>query len=120
MWGNVALVAAGGFCGAIARYYISKKMGERFQSSVPYGTLTVNLTGCFLLGLLIGGDWGKPDLLLAGTGFMGALTTFSTLQLEIVGLARKSRYRALIGYITASYVLGIGLSYIGYCVGRAI
>ncbi|MDF2719860.1 MAG: hypothetical protein K0R28_6785 [Paenibacillus sp.] len=120
MWMNVALVAAGGFVGAVLRYSLSKKIAERFQSAVPYGTLTINLTGSFLLGVLIGANPGTAVLLLAGTGLMGAFTTFSTLKQECVTLARKSRYRALFGYVGATYLFGIGLSYIGYCVGRAL
>ncbi|PYI54435.1 fluoride efflux transporter CrcB [Paenibacillus flagellatus] len=120
MWTDVGLVAAGGFLGAVARYYVSKKIGGRFQSAVPYGTLTVNLTGCFALGLLVGADWGHAVSLLAGTGFMGAYTTFSTFKAELVALARQSRYGALIGYIAATYSLGIAWCYIGYCVGRSI
>lgn len=120
MWMNAALVGAGGFAGAVLRYYLSKKMAERFQTDVPYGTLTINLTGSLLLGLLIGANPGSAVLLMAGTGFMGAFTTFSTLKLESVTLAEKSLFGAFIGYLGATYTLGILLAYAGYCIGRAL
>lgn len=120
MWTNAALVAAGGFFGAIARYYVSKKAAERFQSVVPYGTLAVNVSGSFLLGVVVGSNWGNTAMLLAGTGFMGAFTTFSTFKLESAALAAKSRYRAMVGYIAATYILSIVFAYIGFCISSTL
>ncbi|HEY0827986.1 MAG TPA: CrcB family protein, partial [Bacilli bacterium] len=53
LW-NVCLVGLGGFFGAISRSYIGNLIGIRFSSAFPYGTLTINLSGSFLLGLLFG------------------------------------------------------------------
>lgn len=112
-WWQAGLVAFGGFCGAIARYYVSIKMNKRFPGSIPYGTLTVNLAGSFLLGMILGAN-SRTLTLLLGTGFMGAFTTFSTLKIEGVMLALNSQWRALIIYYGLSYSMGILLAYFGY------
>lgn len=117
---HLLLVAGGGFLGAVARYVMSKKIAERFQTAVPYGTLTVNLSGSFLLGLMIGSGRGTDFLLFAGTGFMGAYTTFSTFKLESVTLARQSQFGKFAGYMGVTYSLGLVLAYTGYCLGRLL
>ncbi|MEF3303925.1 fluoride efflux transporter FluC [Paenibacillus sp. GYB003] len=116
---QLAFIVVGGFFGAIARYRLSKKIAERFQTAVPYGTLTVNMIGSFLLGLLVGLDLGAAALAFGGTGFLGAFTTFSTFKLEGVTLAKRSR-SAMVVYIGITYSLGIALCYAGYCAGRLI
>ncbi|OLN24266.1 hypothetical protein BTO30_00210 [Domibacillus antri] len=79
-------VAIGGFFGAVARFWIGNQLNK---TAFPFGTLCVNVMGAFLLGLLIGygieGDW----LLLCGTGFLGAFTTFSTWMMEADRMERK-------------------------------
>ena len=73
---NLTLVGVGGFLGAIFRYVISKYLNNNLKSKVlfPLGTLTVNLLGAFLLGLIIGAKADSMIMLLLGTGFMGAFT----------------------------------------------
>lgn len=117
-WTIPALVGVGGFAGALARFYVSKKMAERFQSDVPYGTLTVNLLGSLLLGLLIASDRTESVYALAGTGFMGAFTTFSTLHVELAKLIRQSKRAVWLAYAAASYGGGLAAVWIGYWMGR--
>jgi CrcB protein len=111
---SVLLVGLGGFLGAIARYALSARLSQRFPRSIPYGTLTVNLVGSFWIGWL----WGHPvlelDLLLWGTGFMGAFTTFSTFKVELVDLMKAHKWRSSIIYMGLSYAVGVMLAYIGY------
>lgn len=118
MIGNIALVALGGFFGAVARYGVSVRFNNRFASPFPWATLFINLSGSFALGLLTGADWGNGVSLCLGTGFMGAYTTFSTFNTENVMLAKNKKWRQLLLYVGSSYVLGLLLAYAGYLCGH--
>jgi CrcB protein len=111
---NIALVAVGGFAGAISRYKLSAFISSRFPSAIPYGTLTINLLGSFLLGWMAGHHWPGDWTLLFGTGFMGAFTTFSTFKLESLKLWQQRAWGPLILYIGFSYTLGIILAFLGF------
>ncbi|PFK45916.1 fluoride efflux transporter CrcB [Bacillus cereus] len=115
---NILLVGIGGFCGAIARFSISNAVKEKYGASFPYGTLFVNIVGSFLLGLLYGADVSSTWLLLCGTGFMGAFTTFSTCKLEMVQLVHKREGQKAILYLIISYMLGISFACFGYYIGQ--
>lgn len=115
-WMYLLIVGVGGFFGAIMRYSISRKMNDP-EKAVPMGTLLVNLTGAFLLGLLIGAGVDALLLLLLGTGFLGAFTTFSTLKLEMGVLWRKGNKREFFLYTGLTYVLGIALAFLGVVCG---
>ena len=110
----ISLIAVGGagLIGAMLRYYTSEKLNK--TSQIPYGTLLVNIIGSFLLGLL-GGMHANGIYLLIGTGLLGALTTFSTLNVEFVKL-QTSPKRYLI-YFISTYVGGLLVAYIGYSLG---
>ncbi|GIP40886.1 chromosome condensation protein CrcB [Paenibacillus sp. J31TS4] len=112
------LVAAGGFAGALARYGVSLFSARRWGSRFPIGTLTVNASGAFLLGWLSGSGHtiGGPGLLL-GTGFLGAYTTFSTLNTDAVKLAAAGRRAAWPLYLGIMYSAGLLLAYAGYAWG---
>ncbi|BDG34860.1 fluoride efflux transporter CrcB [Saccharococcus caldoxylosilyticus] len=112
LW-NSALVAIGGFFGAIARFGVSNWIKQKYPSSFPIATLLVNLVGSFLLGYMIGKGWNASWNLLFGTGFMGAFTTFSTFKLENVTLYLNKQWKLLILYLLASYMLGILLAFLG-------
>ena len=93
----VLLVSAGGALGAAVRYLLVLRISGRF----PWSILTANITGSFLLGvLLVSAD---SDLLLfAGVGFCGALTTFSTFAFDTLLLAREGRRTASVANIVIS------------------
>lgn len=111
------LVVVGGFLGAIARFGASSWFGRRFPSSIPYGTLFVNLLGSFLLGLLYGSRASPAIVLCLGTGFMGAFTTFSTFTWETIQLTRKKEWKLLILYVSVSYFLGLLFAFLGFYTG---
>jgi len=113
-------VAVGGVLGALARYGIITWLTKRFPSLLPRATLFINLSGSFLLGVLFGADVSGSFYLLAGTGFMGAYTTFSTFNVENVQLMRKREGRVLAVYMTVSYAVGIALAFAGVAVGTAL
>jgi fluoride exporter len=108
-------VAAGGLPGAMARYAVGRAITSRFPSGrIPYGTLTINLLGCFLIGLLWGQSPSPGTAALFGTGFLGAFTTFSTLKLEADALFRAGKSGSAWLYLGLSYVLGLLLVAAGY------
>ncbi|MBT2696651.1 fluoride efflux transporter CrcB [Bacillus sp. ISL-40] len=115
---HILLVGIGGFFGAISRYSISKKLNGKSTFKLPLGTLTVNLLGAFLLGIITGAKANMMIGLLLGTGFMGAFTTFSTLKLEMIQIHLKNFKRTFILYTIITYGAGIILAYLGYLVGN--
>jgi CrcB protein len=93
------LVGLGGVAGALARHLL----GERIEEGT-YDTLAVNVLGSFLLGVLVSVPVGSDVLLLAGTGFCGAFTTFSTFAYETVRLAEGGYGRRAVGNATVNLV----------------
>ena len=119
---KLLLVMVGGSLGAASRYGISlltvKMWGPRF----PWGTLTVNLMGCFLIGLLFGlSDRVRlltPDMrLLLITGFLGALTTFSTFSMETVSAGRAGMMGQPLMNILVNNLGGLALTFLGLWIG---
>jgi CrcB protein len=110
-------VAAGGFAGAVARYAASRWVSARFPSRFPLGTLLVNVLGSFLLGWIVGAGVDERWVLLLGTGFMGAFTTFSTLNVEMVNLFRNGAWKIGLQYAGLTLVLGIGAAWCGLALG---
>jgi CrcB protein len=113
------LVAVGGFFGAISRYGIGLWANHR-PSRLPWGTLAVNLIGSFLLGVIVGSHVGGIVLLLLGTGYMGAFTTFSTFKVESIQLGRAKDWGALAAYLLVSYGTGLLLAFAGFWLGRMV
>ncbi|MFC4078295.1 fluoride efflux transporter FluC [Salinithrix halophila] len=111
-------VAFGGFLGAICRFLLSCYLNRR-TSHLPWGTLTVNLVGSFLLGWMTGAHWGTNTLLLAGTGFMGSFTTFSTLHWELHGYGQEKRWGQFFLYLALTYTVGILLALVGFWAGNS-
>lgn len=113
------LVGAGGFLGAAARYGAIQYAAKRNRSSIPAGTLFVNLLGSFLLGWIYAVDNQQASLFF-GTGFMGAFTTFSTFKVEGLRMWQAAKFNTLIFYYAVSYTGGIALAFLGYAAGRLI
>ena len=122
--GIVVGLAVAGAIGAPARYLVDAFVSHRTRAAFPWGTLVVNVTGCFLLGIIAGAAMyhAFPDTATVwlGTGFCGAYTTFSTFTFETTALLRDSRPLAALLYVGASVLLGLAASAIGYVIGRAV
>jgi len=104
------LVGAGGFVGALCRFGIAGLASKLFATGFPLGTLIANVTGCFLIGLLIGsgqGDANRHLKLAFGIGFLGALTTFSTFGAETVAHARDGAIAIAAGNVILNVALGL-------------
>lgn len=108
-----ALVAIGGFFGAITRFGISNWFKKRYTSPFPFGTLFINLLGAFLIGLIIGKGANQTWQLLLGTGFMGAFTTFSTFKLETIQLYFGKNWGMIVVYLGITYTFGILFAFLG-------
>jgi CrcB protein len=91
----LALVGVGGAIGAVLRYMIGEWMPDGF----PWGTLTVNLLGSLILGIIVGMSLSAEMGLLLGTGMMGAFTTMSAYSVDLVELFENSEYGSAIGYL---------------------
>ncbi|AIM17207.1 MULTISPECIES: fluoride efflux transporter CrcB [Neobacillus] len=117
---HILLVGLGGFFGAMARYFISKKLNGIAPNRIPMGTLIVNLIGSFLLGIITGAHANAMIVLLLGTGFMGAFTTFSTFKLELIKLYLNKDNKNFLLYIIITYSAGMILAYLGYVIGSFI
>ena len=112
----------GGGLGAASRYGISLMAARIGGTGFPWGTLAVNLSGCFLIGLLLAlADRMRfltPDMrLLIITGYLGALTTFSTFSLETVSAGRAGLILQPLANILANNIGGITLTFLGIWVG---
>ena len=114
---------AGGIAGTCLRYQISSWIYQLAGDHFPYGTLLVNLTGCFIIGFLVTLGEGKAffthDMkLLLITGFCGAYTTFSSLILETSSLFKTAHPVAAFTNIGASLALGFFVFEIGFWCGH--
>ena len=113
------LVALGAAVGAPLRYLTDRWVQARHATGFPWGTFVVNVTGSFVLGLVVGAAAPPAVLALLGTGFCGALTTYSTFGYETVQLAAgRSRLMAALNAM-GSVLAGLGAAALGLAVGSA-
>jgi fluoride exporter len=115
VWAGV-LVAGG--VGAVLRFLVDGAVARRAARShlfgtLPFGTLTVNITGAALLGLIGGLALSQHAALLADTAFIGSYTTFSTWMLETQRLGEERQVRGAVANVVASIVLGIAAALAG-------
>ncbi|MCV2446783.1 fluoride efflux transporter CrcB [Paracoccus sp. DMF] len=114
-------VALGGALGSMARYGVNILAGR--VTGLPLGTLTVNIAGCFAMGLLAsvlalrGGQHLAPLLL---TGVLGGFTTFSAFSLDALTLWQRGAAGLALGYVAASVLLSLAAVAAGLALGRGI
>ncbi len=111
---HALLVALGGALGAPLRFAVNHVLRERFATTPPVGTLAVNVAGSFVLGLLVGAGVTGSPLALVGVGFCGALTTFSTLALELWDALEDDRRVEATAVLALALTLGLGAAYLGF------
>jgi CrcB protein len=119
---KLLIVMLGGSLGAASRYSIGLLAAKAWGTQFPWGTLTVNLIGCFLIGLIFAlADRVRlltPDVrLLLITGFLGALTTFSSFSLETVNAGRAGLTLQPLVNILVNNLGGLALTLIGLWLG---
>jgi CrcB protein len=116
LWFGVAVI---GGLGAVARLLIEHGVRRQLAMAFPIGTVTVNVTGAFALGLVSGLGLSHGVTTLIGTGFLGAYTTFSGWMLETRSLAEDRRWRAAAANIAVSVVAGLAAAFAGHWLGVA-
>lgn len=119
----ILLVASGGAIGSVARYLVGVLMTRAFGANYPYGTLTVNVAGGFLMGLFIGimaqRLEGSMDLrLFVAVGIMGGFTTFSSFSLDVAVLWERGELLTALIYVLANVILSIGALFLGLWLAR--
>jgi CrcB protein len=115
------IVAAGAAVGAPLRYLTDRAVQSRHDSLFPWGTFTVNVVGSLILGVLTGATLAGGDSnlrLLIGTGFCGALTTYSTLSFETVRLVEQRARFFAVANVLGTIVAGLGAAAVGFALGQ--
>jgi CrcB protein len=116
-WGVWVGVALLGGCGALARFGLTLLVADRLHPHFPAGTLLVNLSGAFLLGLLAGASVAGDARLLLGAGALGSYTTFSTWMVETQRIEEAGKRRIAVTNIVLSIALGLAAAALGRLVG---
>jgi len=121
---NWLLVIVGAAVGAPVRYLTDRAVQARHDTVFPWGTFAVNVSGALVLGLLTGavaaGAASSQLQLLLGTGFCGALTTYSTFSYETLRLAESgARFYAVVN-VAGSLVAGLGSAFTGWAIAQAL
>ena len=117
IWAAIPFI---GGAGSVLRFLIDRAVIRRVARPFPFGTLAVNTSGAALLGFFGGLGLSKEAALLAGTSFVGAYTTFSTLMLETQRLGEERQTSAALGNIAASIVLGLSAALFGQWVAQQV
>jgi camphor resistance protein CrcB len=116
-------IAIGGAIGSLLRFYLSKFLQKKFGVEFPVGTLIVNLTGAFFIGLFFSYLVEKLDISVELrafliTGLLGGFTTFSTFSYESFNLIVNGEYLKFFAYFMGTSSVGLLLTFLGYNVGR--
>ena len=118
---RIALIAVAGAAGALTRYAVASAVGVR---AFPWATLAINITGSFLLGLLLAfgieREWSDDTVVPLAVGFLGAYTTFSTFSYETFTLMRTDRVPLAMVYVAVSVVVGVLAAGAGYVLARKL
>jgi len=122
---QLLIVMLGGSFGAVARFLLSTKVTEKFGAAFPYGTLSVNVIGSFVMGLLamiLVERLALDPLLRLGifVGFLGAFTTFSTFSMETLNLFEQGNHLRAISNMFLSVVLSVTAVWLGVFIGKSI
>ncbi|MFE9674145.1 fluoride efflux transporter CrcB [Streptomyces sp. NPDC006259] len=121
---NWLLVVAGGMVGAPLRYLTDRAVQARHDSVFPWGTFVVNAVGCAVLGLVTGAaaaGAADPHLrLLLGTGFCGALTTYSTFSYETLRLTETGAGAHAVANVVAGVAAGVGAAFAGVWIAQTV
>jgi CrcB protein len=111
--GTLVLLGLAGGAGAVARFAVDGAVATRIASEFPFGTLVVNLSGAFALGVLVGASVHGDAYRIAGTGALGGYTTFSTWMFESQRLGEDGELRLGAVNLAVSLVAGVVAIWIG-------
>lgn len=118
---SLLIVGMGSFIGGSLRYALSILMKNICGQGFPWGTLTVNLIGCFIFGIVFASfnkhlSLTHPWCLLLTTGICGGFTTFSTFANESIQMLQNGNWAHFISYVAISVIVGMGLIALGYLI----
>jgi fluoride exporter len=119
------LVGVGGCLGSILRFWVGSYIGSRMGTRFPYGTLVINITGSFLIGLVFAllttrTHWSSNWRYLIPIGFIGGYTTFSSFEYETLRTIQDGQIGLGFLYVALSVVVGFVAVWVGVMAGRAI
>lgn len=121
---TLLLVIVGGFVGAPLRYVVDQRVRSWHGSAMPWGTFTVNVVGSLVLGAVVSASgaagWPSWVATVVGTGFCGALTTFSTFGFETVRLVEEGAVVTALANVGASLAAGLAAAFSGWALATAI
>jgi CrcB protein len=112
------LVVLGAMVGAPVRYLVDRAIQARHTTAFPWGTFVVYVSGCLVLGAVAGLGSASPAYALVGTGFCGALTTYSTFSFENFRLVEQRSYFYAGMNVLVSVVAGVGGAAVAYLAVR--
>lgn len=117
-------VALGSALGGVGRYALGSAMQQRLAGPFPIGTLLINVTGSFLLGVIMryaagGGTMSHETRLFLATGLCGGYTTFSAFSYETAFMMDSGEYRRAALYVSLSVVLSIAATFLGFAVAQS-
>lgn len=119
----ILVVGFGSFIGGMARYLVTIFIQNKLLSTFPYGTMAVNIMGCFLIGVVYSiserGNMAAEWRMFLATGILGGFTTFSSFSNDTVGMLRDAQYWQAFTYVAFSVLVGLaatfgGISFIKY------
>ena len=120
----ILAIGTGSFIGGILRYLLSQIIQAKFLSAFPFGTMGVNIIGCFLIGLVFGladrGNLSQEWRLFLATGLLGGFTTFSAFSNETVSMLRDGQLGYAAIYISSSIIIGLIATFIGILLTKLI
>lgn len=123
---SILYIAIGGALGAVARYGLTQASLRMFGPSFPVGTMSANVLGSFLMGLLAGYILTKTSgvseslRLFLGVGLLGGFTTFSAFSLDSFILLEKKAYGAFFGYVGGSVIIALAALALGLWAAKAV
>ncbi len=120
--GQLALVTFGAAVGGVLRYFVSGFVGRRIGEAFPWGTLVVNVTGAFAIGVMAAFVRGpiSDAWLFGATGLLGAYTTVSSFSLQTLALAREGEPRQAFNNVALSLALCPAAAGLGYALAAAL
>jgi len=118
----ILAIGAGSFIGGISRYLLSQFVQMKFFVVFPLGTLTVNIIGCFLIGIVYGfsdrGNLTQEWRLFLATGLLGGFTTFSAFSNETIGMLHDGQLGYAGAYVALSVIVGLIATFIGISITK--
>ncbi|MDI1256822.1 MAG: fluoride efflux transporter CrcB [Flavobacterium sp.] len=113
----ILAIGIGSFFGGVIRYQLSQFIQSKIVSGFPFGTFTVNIIGCFCIGLVFAlterGNLSAEWKLIITTGLLGGFTTFSAFSMETVTLLRDGQLLYATGYAVSSVITGLLATFAG-------